>query len=167
MMVTFYRLRFFIFVSRLPWQLHYLYMYVPSNKFTVSCCFYARVYLCMECKKSVTTIGDPCIKFLFLHEIGIPYHFFTRRNHFFVVCNIRFLLTVFVGKKCFTSDFPYWKFRSQLNYCLWQYKCTICRYHLFNEDHEINTCFFLDRPQLSVRKYNARMYTKLDEIDLL
>lgn len=33
---------------------------------------------------------------------------------------------------------------------------TICRYHLFNEDHEINTCFFLDRPQLSVRKYNAR-----------
>lgn len=105
MMVTFYRLRFFIFVSRLPWQLHYLYMYIPSNKFTVSCCFYARVYLCMECKGISDCYQDPCIKFRFLHEIGIPYHFFTRRNHFFVVCNIRFLLTVFVGKNVLHRTF--------------------------------------------------------------
>lgn len=28
-----------------------VHVYIPSNKFTVSCCFYARVYLCMECKE--------------------------------------------------------------------------------------------------------------------
>lgn len=133
-----------------------VHVYIPSNKFTVSCCFYARVYLCMECKGISDYYRDPCIKFRFLHEIGILYNFFTRRNHFFVVCNFWFLLIVFCGKKCLTSDFPCWKFRSQLNYCLWMYKCRICRYHLFNEDHMITTSFFLDRPQLSVRKFNTR-----------
>lgn len=64
-----------------------VHVYIPSNKFTVSCCFYARVYLCMECKGISDYYRDPCIKFRFLHEIGILYNFFTRRNHFFVVCN--------------------------------------------------------------------------------
>lgn len=82
-----------------------VHVYIPSNKFTVSCCFYARVYLCMECKGISDYYRDPCIQFRFLHEIGIPYHFFTRRNHFFVVCNIRFLLTVFVGKNVLHRTF--------------------------------------------------------------